>query len=154
MNTCILIGRLCKDPDIRYGQEDNSLAIARYSLAVDRPKRRNDNPNAQTADFISCIVFGKGAEFAEKYLHKGMKICVRGHIQTGSYTNKQNQKVYTTDVVVDDQEFCESKAANDTAQNYAPSQQAQQNQQASPSSNGLDGFMDIPDGIDEALPFT
>lgn len=103
MNKWIGMGRLTKDPDVRMTQE--GLAIARYTLAVDR--RKKDDP----ADFISCVVFGKGAEFAEKYLHKGSKIAVEGHIQTGSYTNKEGQKVYTTEVVIEQQEFAESKNA-------------------------------------------
>lgn len=113
MNKVILMGRLTRDPEVRYSQGDNSMAIARYSLAVDRRGAKRDNAsNEQTADFINIVAFGKSGEFAEKYLHKGMKICVSGRIQTGSYTNKEGQKVYTTEVVVDDQEFCESKNAN------------------------------------------
>ncbi len=105
MNIVVLMGRLTKDPDVRYSQGDNSLAIARYTLAVDRRRGRSSQGDQQTADFISCVAFGKSAEFAEKYLHKGTKICIRGRIQTGSYTNKDGVKVYTTDVVIDDQEF-------------------------------------------------
>lgn len=143
MNTVILMGRLTKDPDVRATQGENSTTIARYTLAVDR-RRRNDN-NGQQADFISCVVFGKGAEFAEKYLHKGIKISLRGHIQTGSYTNKDGQKVYTTDVVVDDQEFAESKAANDTAHNYTPQQQ---------QAADVNGFTQVADdSMEEELPF-
>ena len=113
MNKVILMGRLTRDPEVRYSQGENSMAIARYSLAVDRRMSRKDaGSNEQTADFINIVAFGKSGEFAEKYLHKGMKICVSGRIQTGSYTNKEGQKVYTTDVVAEDQEFCESKNAN------------------------------------------
>ena len=142
MNKVVLIGRLTRDPDVRYTQGDNSTCIARYTLAVDR--RRYKREGEQEADFISCVAFGKGGEFAEKYLHKGMKIGVIGRIQTGSYTNKDGQKVYTTDVVVEDHEFVESKGANDN-----------RDQAPAPAGTDLgDGFMSIPDGIDEELPFT
>ena len=138
MNKVIEIGRLAKDPDIRYSQGANTTCIARYTLAVDRKFKQEGQPNA---DFINCIAFGKLGEFAEKYLHKGVKIAVVGRIQTGSYTNKDGQKVYTTDVVVEEQEFCESKSNN---------QQSQSNDrpQSSP-----DDFMKIPDGIEDSLPF-
>ena len=109
MNQVVLLGRLTRDPEMRYTTGDNPLAIARYTLAVDR---RFKKEGEATADFINCTVFGKGAEFAEKYLRKGTKIAVSGRIQTGSYTNQEGQTVYTTDVVVDSQEFAESKAAN------------------------------------------
>lgn len=139
MNRAILIGRLVADPEIRYTQDN--MAVGRYRLAVDR--RGKD----KTADFIGILTFGKSAEFAEKYLHKGMKVCVSGRIQTGSYTKQDGTKVYTTDVVADDQEFCESKQANDAAQNYAPKE----------DKNGvpedMQGFMKIPEGQDEELPF-
>ena len=124
MNKVILMGRLTRDPDIRYTEGDNSLAIARYSLAVDR---RFKKEGEATADFINCVAFGKSAEFAEKYLKKGIKIAVIGRIQTGSYTNKEGQKVYTTDVVVEEQEFAESKASSENHQsdsNSAPEQAA------------------------------
>lgn len=112
MNKVILIGRLTKDPEIRYSQGETPMAIARYTLAVDR--RFNRTGDDQTADFISCVAFGRLGEFAEKYLHKGTKIAVTGHIQTGNYTNKDGVKIYTTDVVVEDHEFVESKT--DTAE--------------------------------------
>ena len=99
MNKVVLMGRLTRDPEVRYSQGDNSMAIARYTLAVDRRGRRDNTDNSQTADFISCVAFGKSAEFAEKYLHQGTKICISGRIQTGSYTNRDNQKVYTTEVL-------------------------------------------------------
>lgn len=151
MNKVILMGRLTRDPDVRYSQGGQPMAIARYTLAVDRRRGRSEGEQ-QTADFISCVAFGKAGEFVEKYLHKGMKICVVGRIQTGSYTNRDGQKVYTTDVVVEEQEFCESRQANDTAQNYsAPTPQPAS--QSSGTSAALDGFMNIPDGIDEELPF-
>lgn len=151
MNRVTLIGRLTRDPDVRYSQNsEQPMAIARYTLAVDR--RFNRNGNDQNADFISCVAFGRQGEFAEKYLHKGTKIAVMGRIQTGSYTNKEGQRVYTTDVVVEDHEFVESKNAASTGdfggfQNAAP-----QGMQAAPAPAG-DGFMNIPDGIDEELPF-
>ena len=112
MNKVILMGRLTRDPDVRYSQNaDGSMAVARYTLAVDRRRARNNDNNEQSADFISCVAFGRAGEFAEKYLHQGTKLVVTGRIQTGSYTNKDGQRVYTTDVVVEEQEFAESKAA-------------------------------------------
>ena len=147
MNKVILMGRLTRDPEVRYSQGENATAIARYTLAVDR--RFNRNNDDQTADFISCVAFGRAGEFAEKYLHKGTKIAVTGRIQTGSYTNKDGVKVYTTDVVVEDQEFAESKNASQQAGgDYAPAGRTQ----SAPMAAG-DGFMNIPDGIDEELPF-
>lgn len=122
------------------------MCIARYALAVDRRGKKQDGQ--QTADFISCVAFGKAGEFTEKYLHKGMKICVAGRIQTGSYTRQDGTKVYTTDVVVEGQEFCEGRSANDVAHNYSTPLP-----QSSGTSAALDGFMNIPEGIDEELPF-
>lgn len=146
MNKVILMGRLTRDPEVRYSQGDNATAVARYTLAVDR--RFNRNNDDQTADFINCVAFGKSGEFAEKYLHKGTKIAITGRIQTGSYTNKDGVKVYTTDVVVEDQEFAESKNSAGSADNsgFAPAGRP------APAAAG-DGFMNIPDGIDEELPF-
>lgn len=138
MNKAILIGRLTKDPEVRYGGANNT-AVAKYSLAVDRKFKQDGQP---AADFINCIAFGKLGEFAEKYLRKGIKIAVTGRIQTGSYTNKDGVKVYTTDVVVEEQEFAESKNSNSN-------QQSQQNN----TQQSSDGFLQIPDGIDEELPF-
>lgn len=149
MNKVILMGRLTRDPDVRYSQSgDGSMAVARYTLAVDRRRSRSGDGNEQTADFIGCVAFGKSAEFAEKYLHQGTKIAVTGRIQTGSYTNKDGQKVYTTDVVVEDQEFAESKASSASGEaGYAPSR-------PEPSASAGAGFMNIPDGVeDEGLPF-
>lgn len=140
MNKVILIGRLTKDPDVRYSQGDKPTAIARYSLAVDR---RFKQDGGQNADFINCIAFGKNGEFAEKYLRQGTKIAITGRIQTGSYTNRDGQKIYTTDVVVEDHEFVESKKAAESENKASQSYQ---------SPNG-DGFMNIPYGIDEELPF-
>ena len=154
MNKVILMGRLTREPDVRYSQNaDGSMAVARYTLAVDRRRGRNSD-NEQSADFISCVAFGRAGEFAEKYLHQGTKIVVTGRIQTGSYTNKDGQRVYTTDVVVEEQEFAESKASSDSyaashPQQSAPSAPSMPN----PVSASADGFMNIPDGIDEELPY-
>lgn len=152
MNKVILMGRLTRDPDVRYSAGDNSMAIARYTLAVDRRYRRNDQE--QSADFIGCVAFGKAAEFAEKYFRQGTKLVVTGRIQTGSYTNKDGQKVYTTDVVVEDQEFAESKSnSSGSNTNDAPNPNNANPMPESSSSSAGDGFMNIPDGIDEELPF-
>ncbi len=133
MNNVVLMGRLTRDPDVRYTQGNNAMCVARYTLAVDRPKRKDQESQA---DFISCVAFGKSGEFAEKYLHKGTKMVITGRIQTGSYTNKDGQKVYTSDVVIGSQEFAESKPSGT------------QEQAAS------DGFMSIPDNVDDPyLPF-
>ena len=140
MNKVILMGRLTRDPDVRYSQGAEPLAIARYTLAVDRRFKRTENNNEQTADFISCVAFGKNGEFAEKYLKQGVKITVSGRIQTGSYTDKDGNKRYTTDVVVEEQEFCESKGSGSQ-------------QRPEPTSNDADGFMSVPDGIEDDLPF-
>ena len=149
MNKVILMGRLTRDPEIRYSSGNEPTAIARYTLAVDRRyKRQGDD---QTADFINCVVFGRGAEFAEKYLHQGIKIVVTGRIQTGSYTNKDGQRIYTTDVVVEEQEFAESKAA--AAQNGNGGQSAPPVQSGAANNSNDDGFMNIPNGIEEELPF-
>lgn len=136
MNKVILMGRLTRDPEVRYSQGQEPLAIARYTLAVDRRIRGNDNE--QTADFISCVSFGRVAEVAEKYFSRGTKIAITGRIQTGSYTNKDGKKVYTTEVVVEEQEFAESKASAEN-RNNAP--------------NENDGFISIPEGIENDLPF-
>ena len=138
MNKVILMGRLTRDPEVRYTQGDNTMAIARYSLAVDRRFKRDGEPDA---DFINCVAFGKSGEFAEKYLKKGTKVAVVGRIQTGSYTNKDGQKVYTTDIVVEEHEFAESKNGGSS-----------DNNQSAPANKNTD-FMNIPDGIDEELPF-
>ena len=142
MNKVILMGRLTRDPEVKYTQGENTMAIARYTLAVDRRFKRDGEA---AADFISCVAFGRQAEFAEKYLRQGIRIVVTGRIQTGSYTNRDGNKVYTTDVVVEEQEFAESK----NAQNHAVGQAAAGNPQVDP-----DGFINIPDGIDEELPFS
>lgn len=151
MNKVILMGRLTRDPEVRYSAGDNSMAIARYTLAVDRRFGRRDGE--ATADFIGCVAFGRSAEFAEKYFRQGLKVVVTGRIQTGSYTNRDGQKVYTTDVVVEDQEFAESKAAS-AEHGVMPSAAAPRPSAPAPSQASVsDGFMNIPDGIDEELPF-
>lgn len=147
MNKVILMGRLTRDPEVRYSQGENAMAIARYTLAVDRRFNRNNNDEA-SADFIGCVAFGRSGEFAEKYFRKGTKVLVTGRIQTGSYTNKDGVKVYTTDVVVEDQEFAESKNSSGNDGGFA----GNANRAPEPSGAG-DGFMNIPDGIDEELPF-
>ena len=135
MNKVILLGRLTKDPDVRCAQGERPTMIARYTLAVNRRFQREGEAQA---DFISCVAFGKSAEFAEKYLHQGTKLLITGRIQTGSYTNRDGQKVYTTDVIVEDKEFAETKKNRETGQQ-----------------EDKDGFMNIPDGVDdEGLPFT
>ena len=145
MNKVILMGRLTRDPEVRHSQGEKSTVVARYSLAVNRRFKREGDPDA---DFINCVAFGEKAGFAEKYLRKGTKIAITGRIQTGSYINKEGVKVYTTDVIVEEQEFAESKAASEkyTAASPAP--------QPAPQQNQADGFMNIPDGIDEELPFS
>lgn len=157
MNKVILMGRLTRDPEVRYSAGENALAIARYTLAVDRRFKRDGE---STADFINCVSFGRTAEFAERYFHKGIRITICGRIQTGSYTNREGQKVYTTEVVVEEQEFAESKAAS---QGYAAAnanvgasapQPMPMADMPTPSAASADGFMNIPDGIDEELPFS
>lgn len=161
MNRVVLMGRLTRDPDVRYTQGQEQKAIAKYTLAVDRRRSRN-NQEGQKADFISCVAFGKSGEWAEKWLHKGTKVVIAGHIQTGSYTRQQDGvKVYTTDVVVDEQEFAESKNSNGAQdgnqQNLDEDLQRQWNAAAGGAMGYNDGaeggFMSIPDGIDEELPF-
>ena len=142
MNKVILVGRLTKNPEIRYTQGENPTAIARYTLAVDRRFKRDGEP---TADFINCVAFGKSGEFAEKYFRKGLRIAISGRITTGSFTNKDGVKVYTTEVTVEDQEFAESKA--EQAQNSG-------NATISTATTSGDGFMNIPDNVDDSeLPF-
>jgi single-strand DNA-binding protein len=147
MNKVILMGRLTRDPEVRYSSGENALAIARYTLAVDR---RFHKDNEASADFIACVAFGKGGEFAEKYLRQGTKVVVTGRIQTGSYTNREGQKVYTTEIVVEDQEFAESKTAS---QNNSQTSAGSRQQPPPSMPTDKDGFMQIPDGIDEELPF-
>lgn len=149
MNKVILMGRLTRDPEIRYSQNTNSrgesTAIARYSLAVDRRFKRDGEPDA---DFFNCTVFGKQAEFAEKYLKQGTKILVTGRVQNDNYTNKDGQKVYSVQIMVDEQEFAESKNASGDSGSY------QRQAAPSPAAAVGDGFMNIPDGIDDELPFS
>ena len=169
MNKVVLMGRLTRDPEVRYTQGENSMCIARYTLAVDRRFSRNNNNDGQTADFIPCVAFGKTGEFAEKYFRKGIKVAVSGRIQTGSYTNRDGVKVYTTDIIVDDQEFAESRNASQQGggssysggNSYGGSSYGGGNNSygggqsgSAQSSGSIDGFMNIPDGIDEELPFT
>lgn len=145
MNKVILMGRLTREPEVRYSQRGDSqeqMCVARYTLAIDR--RGKD----AGADFPSVVAFGKAGEFAEKYLHKGTKIILTGRIQTGSYTNREGVKVYTTDVIVEDQEFAESKAA------AGQDQQGSEGMAAKEYPRDSDGFMNIPEGIDEELPFS
>lgn len=145
MNNTVLMGRLTRDPDVRYSQGETSTCIARYTLAVDRRRNKN-NQDGQNADFIPVVAFGKAGEFIEKYCRKGTKLVVRGRLQSGSYTNKDGVKVYTLDLIAEDQEFAESKASQS---NSGASANA-------PAGNDYaveGGFMDIPDGIDEELPF-
>ena len=144
MNKVILMGRLTRDAEVRYSQGDASTAVARFSLAVDRRFKRDGDD--QTADFINCVAFGRTGEFMERFGRKGTKFLVEGRIQTGSYTNKDGQRVYTTDVVVEQVEFAESKSSSDNT-GYVPTDRP------SPSQAAGDGFMNIPDGIDEELPF-
>ena len=159
MNKVILMGRLTRDPIVRYSSGENPQAVARYTLAVDRRFRRQNDD--QTADFISCVAFGRQGEFAEKYLHQGTKIVVSGRLQTGSYTKNDGTRVYTTDVVIEEQDFAESKSvSSENAASYQPPQGAPapapaQASGGSGSAPGADpdGFMNIPDGIDEELPF-
>lgn len=149
MNKVILMGRLTRDPNVRYTAGDNPMGIARYTLAVDRRIKREGEA---TADFISCVAFGKAAEFAEKYFRQGIRIVVSGRIQTGSYTNRDGNKVYTTDVVVEEQEFAESK--NNAAGNNNVQGNTAAGQPIGNTTVDADGFMNIPDGIDEELPFS
>ena len=138
MNKVVLVGRLTRDPEVRYSQGDSATAVARYTLAVDRRFRRDGEP---TADFIPCVIFGRSAEFAEKYFHQGMRVSISGHIQTGSYTNKDGVKVYTTVVIVEEQEFAENKSESKNISNSVEE----------PSAD--DGFMNLTDEYDEELPF-
>ena len=156
MNKAILMGRLTRDPDIRYTQGEKPVCIARYTLAVDRRFKRDGE---QEADFISCVAFGRQAEFAEKYFQKGTKIVISGRIQTGSYTNREGARIYTTDIVVEEQDFAESKAtaagSNPESRAAAAGSEApkQKEETAANQPPLQDGFMTIPEGIEEELPF-
>ncbi|MBR7045495.1 MAG: single-stranded DNA-binding protein [Lachnospiraceae bacterium] len=170
MNKVVLMGRLTRDPEVRYTQGENSMCIARYTLAVDRRFSRSNNNDGQNADFIPCVAFGKAGEHAEKYYRKGIKVAVSGRIQTGSYTNRDGVKVYTTEVIVEDQEFAESRNASQQGggssysggnsygggSSYGGGNNSYGGGQSgsAQSSGSIDGFMNIPDGIDEELPFT
>lgn len=139
MNKVILVGRLTRDPEVRYSQGEKQTAVGRYTLAVERRYKRDGE---QGADFIPCVTFGKSAEFAERYFHKGLRVSVSGRIQTGSYTNKEGNKVYTTDVFVEEQEFAESKSERQGA-----------GENASAGADEEPPWMDVPEGIDDELPF-
>jgi len=145
MNKVILMGRLTRDPEVRYSQNDSNMAIARFSLAVDR--RYKKQGDEVTADFFNCTAFGKQGEFIEKYLKKGTKMVVIGRIQNDNYTNKEGQKVYSVQIMVEEMEFAESKASAE--------QRGQEDNNTPPAMGepGADGFMDIPDGIPNSLPF-
>ena len=154
MNKVILLGRMARDPEVRFTQGNEPMAVCRFAVAVDRPYSSRRTEGDATADFINCVSFGRTAEFAEKYFRQGLKIAVTGRIQTGSYTNREGQKVYTTEVVVEDQEFAESKASSDSyAASHPRTEAAPAPSMPSPSAASADGFMNIPDGIDEELPF-
>ena len=148
MNRVILMGRLTRDPEVRYSSGESSMAVARYTLAIDRAIKKQGE---QSADFINCVAFSKAAEFAEKYFRQGMRVLVSGRLQTGNYTNREGQKVYTTDVILDSQEFADSKGQGGNT-SYSRS--------SGPYVGGGEadlgeGFMNIPDGVeDEGLPFT
>ena len=160
MNKVILMGRLTRDPEVRYSQGERSMAIAKYTLAIDRRKtQQNSDPGA---DFINCVAFDRAGEFAEKYFRQGLRVLISGHLQTGSYTNKDGQKVYTTDIIVDDQEFADSKGQGGDNSGFGGGNSYgggnrggyQQGTRPAPSSAIGDGFMNIPDGVeDEGLPF-
>ena len=142
MNRVILMGRLTRDPEVRYSQGERSMAIARYTLAVDRIGRRNQEGNEQTADFINCVAFDKAGEFAEKHFRQGMRVLISGRILTGSYTNKENVRIYTTDIVIETQEFADSKKTSSD------------NSRQEPSGAAGDELMNTPDGVgNEELPF-
>ena len=147
MNKAMLVGRLTRDPNVRYSQGESAMCIARFTLAVDRRRTKNQDPNAQTADFISCVAFGKTGEFVEKYAKKGTKFDIVGRIQTGSYQNKDGQTVYTTEVVVEEIEFGESKST--AADNSSDSG----SDRKSGSNSSDNGFVNVPDEIDDELPF-
>lgn len=144
MNKVIMMGRLTRDPEIRYTSGENQSAVARYTLAVERRRKRGED---QTADFINCVVFDRGAEFAEKYLFQGTKILVCGRLQTGSYT-KDGKKIYTTDVVVEEQEFAESKSSSENRGSRSSEASSQ-----SARTERSEGFMNVPDGEMDDIPF-
>ena len=152
MNYVVLMGRLTQDPELRYSQGEEPIAVASYVLAVDR-RGRKEEQGRQTADFLRCIAFGRGAEFADKYFQKGQRVLISGRIQTGSYTNREGQKVYTTDIVVDNQEFADSKGVGGEGNgNYQTGNSQGSGKKHSDASD--EGFMNIPDGVeDEGLPF-
>ena len=139
MNKVILMGRLTRDPEVRYTGNEDALVVAQYTLAVNRRYKRDGEA---AADFIRCIAFGKAAQFAEKYFYQGIRICVSGHLRSGSYTNREGQKIYTTDVIIEEQDFAESRKSSELT-----------SVSNSDTETDADGFMNIPDGLDEELPF-
>lgn len=145
MNNVSLVGRLVRDPEVRYGQNE-SVSVAKFSLAVERKWKRDGDP---TVDFINCTVFGKSAEFTEKYFRKGMRVAITGRIQTGSYKNKDGQTVFTTEIIVESQEIAQSKSENNESSAHSNSEAGK-----SPYGSSGDDFMSIPDGIDDELPFS
>ncbi len=148
MNKVMIMGRPTRDPDVRYSQGEEPMAVARFTLAVDRRRKKSDK-DEQTADFIGCVAFGKQGEFVEKYVRKGTKLAITGRIQTGKYTNKDGQTVYTTDVVCEDLEFAESKNSQTSGGSSSSGGSGSSNQTQKPD----DGFMSVPDGIEDELPF-
>ena len=151
MNKVIMMGRLTRDPEVRYSQGANQTAVARFSIAVDRRMKREGEPDA---DFFNCTCFGKQAEFVEKYLHKGIKVVLSGRVQNDNYTNKDGQMVYGVRVMVDELEFAESKNASGNASGNGNNAGNASNGNNAPATGGAgDAFMNIPDGIDEELPF-
>ena len=151
MNKVILVGRLTRDPETRYTQGENPTAIARYTLAVDRRFKRDGQPDA---DFIRCVAFGRSGEFADKYFRQGMRVAISGRIQTGSYTNRDGVKVYTTEVIIEDQEFAQNKNEQSAPVPSAPAEEAPAPQaQNTAGEDPEEGFMNLPEGVDEELPF-
>jgi single-strand DNA-binding protein len=151
MNKVIMIGRLTRDPEIRYGQGANGVMVGSFGIAVDRRFKREGEPDA---DFFDCTTFGKQAEFVEKYLKKGIKIVIEGRLQNDNYTNKDGQKVYRTRILVENLEFAESKAASESAGNYGGASYQNHQPASAPAPTGAqDGFMEIPGGLEEELPF-
>jgi single-strand DNA-binding protein len=143
MNKVVLVGRLTGNPEVRYSQGDNSTAVARYTVAVER-RFKSNREGEPTADFIRCVVFNKSAEFAEKHFTKGMRVAISGRIQTGSYTNQEGVRIYTTDIIVEEQEFAQSRSEGSAGVNVPP---------PFPEGDQGDGFMNIPDEYDDELPF-
>lgn len=161
MNRWIGIGRITGDPETRYSTGERSIAISRYTLAVDRKGKKSQNNGEQTADFIRCVAFDRAGEFAEKYFRKGMRVAVSGRIQTGSYTNRDGVKVYTTEIIVEEQEFADSKRDGNQSNSYQGGNQGeyQRENRSEPKTTSeahyeQEDFMNIPDNLDDSgLPF-